>query len=62
MTLPWRPSIKLVAYKVDEDWERDPTNEEGYAFRPPVSFVAFVASAVGSSRHPFSSSSDNADL
>ena len=49
MTPPWRTAIKLPWFK-DDDWEPTPgpfvPNEESYAFRPPVSFVAFVASAV----------------
>ena len=48
MTMPWRTVIKLPWFK-DDDWEpSDPyvPNEEGYAFRPPVSFVAFAVSAV----------------
>lgn len=50
MTPPWRTAIKLPWFKDhDDDWELTPdfvSNEEGYAFRPPVSFVAFAASAV----------------
>lgn len=48
MTQPWRDAITLPWFKDDscEYSSVSAPDEEGYAFRPPISFVAFAAAAV----------------
>lgn len=52
MTQPWRSAITLPWFKDTDNWESGPgsaPDEEGYAYCPPVTFVAFTASAVSPS-------------
>lgn len=48
MTQPWRDAVTLVWSK-DDNWEPSLPDDEGYASCPPVSFVAFAATAVSTS-------------
>lgn len=49
MTQPWRAAITLPWFRDTDEWAPSPGStpeEEGYAYRPPIEFVAFAASAV----------------